>query len=102
MNIDMLNRLKSLEISEECLIDILEMINREVESSQKAEKVLPDRIRRVEDIKREIMNAKNGEERTIAIRSLGRAQKRVAHAESKMKKPEPKSSGIIFSPSSYS
>lgn len=100
MSINMLNRLENLNISEECLNDILEMVSREVES-QKAEKVLPERRKKVENLQNDIVNAKNREERVAAIKNLGRAQKRVAHAESKVVKEPSKNSSITFSPSSF-
>lgn len=87
--------LKSLEISENCFQEILEMIEKEVQS-QAALNSLPGRRKKVEQLLGVIERTKGGKEIGKAIKDLGVAQKRVVNAEKKAIKSEPQNQGVTF------
>ena len=100
-NIKMENIFENLNVSESCFKEILEMISKEVQV-QAAEKSLPARKEKVQQLIRVIGSARNPEERNKAIKDLGNAQKRVSKAESRINKDNPKNPGIVFTPKAFS
>lgn len=87
MNKFILDEIKNLNISEGCLLSILERINIEVQSNA-AKNSLSARTKKVHDLLNSVKLAKSRDERRDIIKNIGLAQKRVKDAESKIIHPD--------------